>query len=87
MNVIESFRLGGQVAVVTGGARDLGHDMAEALAEAGSHLVITSRSLESAEQAAESLGEDFGVDVLPLQLDVRDYDQVVGAAQTALACL
>jgi NAD(P)-dependent dehydrogenase (short-subunit alcohol dehydrogenase family) len=57
--------------------------MAEALAEAGSHLVITSRSLASAERAAVSLGGDYGVDVLPLQLDVRDYDQVVEAAQTA----
>jgi NAD(P)-dependent dehydrogenase (short-subunit alcohol dehydrogenase family) len=83
MNVIDSFRLEGQVAMVTGGARTLGHDMASALAEAGAHLVITSRSLANAEQAASGLEVSHGVDVLPLQLDVRDYEQVGNAIQAA----
>ena len=38
----ELFDLTGQVAVVIGGARDLGRDMAESLADAGCHLAITS---------------------------------------------
>ena len=37
MNVLDSFRLDGRVAVITGGARYLGHDMACALAAALSH--------------------------------------------------
>ncbi|MHB0874815.1 MAG: SDR family NAD(P)-dependent oxidoreductase [Anaerolineae bacterium] len=81
--VIDSFRLDGKVALITGGARTLGYDMAEALAEAGCHLVITSRDLAQAVAAADRLAQAYGVDVLPLALDVRQYDQV--AAVTAQA--
>ena len=85
MSVIDSFSLKGQVAVVTGGARTLGLDMAGALAEAGANLVITSRTLDSAERAAAELGASHGVEVLPLQLDVRDYEQVAEMARAAAA--
>lgn len=81
--VMESFRLDGKVALITGGARTLGRDMAEALAEAGSHLVITSRELGSAETTAEELRRTYGVDVLPLALDVREHAQVAAAAERA----
>ena len=66
MKVMDSFRLDGQVAFVTGGARTLGYDMAEALAEAGCHLAITSREEAHAERAAQKLKDAYGVDVLPL---------------------
>ncbi len=81
--VMESFRLDGKTALITGGARTLGYDMSETLAEAGSHLVITSRDLPRAEAAADKLRRAYGVDVLPLALDVRDYDQVAAAAEQA----
>jgi NAD(P)-dependent dehydrogenase (short-subunit alcohol dehydrogenase family) len=51
MTLPELFDLRGKVALVTGGARDLGLDMASILAEAGCDLVITSRSLKSAQRA------------------------------------
>jgi NAD(P)-dependent dehydrogenase (short-subunit alcohol dehydrogenase family) len=83
MKVMDSFRLDGQVAVVTGGARTLGYDMAEALAEVGCHLVITSREQEHAEKAAGRLKATYGVDVLPLALDVRAYEHVANVAGQA----
>jgi len=83
--VLESFRLDGKVAVVTGGARTLGRDMAEALAEAGSHLVITSRDSARAESTAAEIARTFGVEVLPLPLDVRDHGQVAEMAARAAA--
>lgn len=85
MKVMEAFRLDGQVALVTGGARDLGSDMAEALAEAGCDLAITSRTLASAEKRAASLQEEHGVEVLALALDVRDYEQVESVAERVKA--
>ncbi len=76
METLDAFKLKGRVALLTGGARNLGYDMAEALAEAGTDLVITSRSLESVETAADRLRAGWGVHVLPLALDVRDAAQV-----------
>ncbi len=78
-HVNELFSLAGKVAMVTGGARDLGLDMAEALGEAGADLVITSRSTEKAERAAQNLASYVDVRVLPLGLDVTDEAAVEDA--------
>jgi NAD(P)-dependent dehydrogenase (short-subunit alcohol dehydrogenase family) len=83
MNVISSFQLHRKVALITGGARTLGYDMAEALAEVGCHLVITSRSLPRSGKAAAALREAYDVDVLPLALDVRNFDQVCATMEVA----
>jgi NAD(P)-dependent dehydrogenase (short-subunit alcohol dehydrogenase family) len=84
-SVFDAFRLDGKAAVITGGARHLGYDMAEALAEAGCHLIITSRELAHAQAAAEKLQATFHIDVLPLALDQRDAAQVENMAQAAHA--
>ena len=47
------FDLSGKVALVTGGARNLGRDMACALAEVGADVAITGRSLEAAREVRE----------------------------------
>jgi len=83
MQITEMFLLDGQVAVVTGGARHLGFDVAEVLAEAGCHLVITSRQLADAEKSAERLRELTGCEVLPLALDITDADAIEPFAQAA----
>jgi 2-dehydro-3-deoxy-D-gluconate 5-dehydrogenase len=51
MNVIDSFRLEGKVALVTGANRGLGQAMAIALAEAGADIVGLSRSGAAQETA------------------------------------
>jgi NAD(P)-dependent dehydrogenase (short-subunit alcohol dehydrogenase family) len=76
MNVWDLFKLNGKAAVITGGARNLGLDMAVALAEAGADLAITSRRLADAEASARMLAEQTGRRVLALQLDVCQEDQV-----------
>ena len=83
VNTLDSFRLDGQVAVVVGGARDLGYDIAEALGDAGSDMVITSRRLEAAEAAADKLRTACNVDVLPLALDHCQHEQVAAVAHEA----
>lgn len=57
------FDLTGRHALVTGGSRGLGLQMAEALAEAGASLLLTSRKTEELETAAAQLrGRGFTVD-------------------------
>jgi gluconate 5-dehydrogenase len=67
--------LEGRVSVVTGGATGLGLQMATALAEAGSNIVLCSRKLENCEQAAAQI-EKLGVKALAFGCDVTKADQV-----------
>jgi gluconate 5-dehydrogenase len=85
MNVLEMFRLTGKVAIVTGGARHLGYDMAEAFAEAGADLVVTSRTLDAAEKATVRLRQEHGRDALALQLDVCNHAEVKAVIASAYA--
>jgi gluconate 5-dehydrogenase len=73
--VKELLSLEGRVSVVTGGATGLGLQMATALAEAGSNIVVCSRKLESCEQAAREI-EQLGVTALAVACDVTKPDQV-----------
>jgi NAD(P)-dependent dehydrogenase (short-subunit alcohol dehydrogenase family) len=69
MNVLEMFSLIGKVSIVTGGSVGLGAQMATALAEAGSHVVIAARKVDRcAEQAARL--SDLGVTAIPVACDV-----------------
>lgn len=59
-HALDLFRLNGRTALVTGGGRGLGRVMAEALAEAGASVCITSRSLEQAREAAAEIASSTG---------------------------
>lgn len=61
MGIIEKMRLDGKVSFVTGGARGIGKQIAIALAEAGSDVVIVDVDIEEAEKTAGSIAEENGV--------------------------
>ncbi len=75
------FDLSGKVALVTGGARTLGFDMACILSAAGAKPAITSRTLANAQKSALQLEERYGVEALALQLDVTNSQAVQTAAK------
>ncbi|MDZ4659479.1 MAG: glucose 1-dehydrogenase [Bythopirellula sp.] len=79
------FDLSGKVAIVTGASRGLGQYFSRALAGAGADLVITSRTLAALEPFHQELAAT-GQRVLPLELDVTNYDSIqrmVAAAHDA----
>ena len=51
----ELFSLGGRVAIVTGGSRGLGQEMAEGLAEAGCALMLCARRNEWLQPTVDAL--------------------------------
>ncbi|MFC5712325.1 SDR family oxidoreductase [Thalassorhabdus alkalitolerans] len=73
---IESlFGLQGQTAIVTGGGRGLGRQMALAFADAGANIVVCSRKVDACEEVAE-LCKEKGVKTLALACDVTNEEQV-----------
>jgi len=55
MSARDRFSLDGKVAIVTGASRGIGASIAHALAEAGAHVVVSSRKLASVEQVAREI--------------------------------
>lgn len=86
-NIWELFSLKGKVALITGGARNLGYDMALALAEAGADIAITSRILDQAKASAETISQETGRTVLPLECDVQSEQAVEAMTASALQSL
>jgi len=76
MSVLDLFRLEGRIALITGGNRGIGKAIAQAYAEAGASIALTSRDIGRAENAASEIAESTGQKCIGLSLDVRDQDQV-----------
>ena len=78
--------LQGRNALITGGSRGLGLQMAHALGEAGARLLITSRKQAELDAAASEL-RSAGHTVDVLATDGRDDAQVLALVDHALATL
>jgi NAD(P)-dependent dehydrogenase (short-subunit alcohol dehydrogenase family) len=76
--------LSDKVIVVTGGGSGLGKAMTKYFMELGAKVAITSRDLEKLQKTAEELESETGGICLPLQCDVRLYDQVERMLQQTL---
>lgn len=76
MGIYDLFSIKNKTAIVTGGGRGLGEQMAYALAEAGANIVICSRKLEACKRVAKEIEEKFNVQTLALPCDISNKDQV-----------
>ena len=65
----------GKVALVTGGSRGLGREMALAFAAAGAGVVVTSRKLEDCKRVTETIEQEHGRRALPVACNVGDWAQ------------
>ena len=69
MRLLDSFRLDGKVAIVTGASSGLGVAFAEGLAEAGADIAICARRVEKLEQTRERV-EKMGRRCIAVPADV-----------------
>ena len=80
----ELFDLTGRVAIVTGGSRGLGEEMAEGLAEAGASLMICARREQWLTPALEQF-RNRGFTVEGMSCDVADAAQVQAVVNKTIA--
>ncbi|MNX58220.1 putative 2,4-dienoyl-CoA reductase [compost metagenome] len=76
--------LKGKVIVVTGGGSGLGKAMTKYFLELGAQVAITSRDLDKLKATATELETETGGKCLPLQCDVRHYEEVENMLQAVL---
>jgi NAD(P)-dependent dehydrogenase (short-subunit alcohol dehydrogenase family) len=76
--------LKGKNIVVTGGGSGLGKAMTRYFLELSANVAISSRNLEKLQNTAKELEQETGGKCLPVQCDVRHYDQVEAMLKTVL---
>ena len=69
MSVKKLLDLTGKVALITGGSRGLGLQIAEALGEMGARLALTARKADELEAATSALA-DAGIEAWPVVCDI-----------------
>lgn len=82
MGIYDLFRLDNKTAIITGGGRGLGEQMAYALAEAGANIVICSRKIDACRKVAKEIEEKFHVQTLALPCDISNKQQIEEVVQT-----
>ena len=83
MSVKSLFNLQGRVAVVTGGSRGLGLQIAEAYAEQGARLALVARKRAQLEEAQASL-ESLGAEVLTVAADLSEPSNIVSFVEEVM---
>ncbi len=89
MGVLDTFRLDGRTALVTGGNRGLGKSFTLALAQAGARVAFVARDAERNAATVAELAA-AGVEVLPITGDITvaaDVDRVVAETVAGLGGL
>ena len=84
MGVRELFDLTGKTALVTGGSRGLGLQIAEALAEMGARVALVARKPAELDQAVAHLQAQFGTQAFAVACDLADTSAIPGMVGRAL---
>lgn len=74
-HIKDLFGLSGKTAIVTGGSRGIGKEMAEALAEAGASLMLCARRMEWLDETVKEFTEK-GFDVAGKTCDVSNPEDI-----------
>jgi NAD(P)-dependent dehydrogenase (short-subunit alcohol dehydrogenase family) len=85
--VLDSFRLDGKVALITGGSKGLGLTMATALAEAGADVALSGRTLATCTDAAAAISASTNRRAKGFAADVTsppDIDRLVEQVESGL---
>jgi gluconate 5-dehydrogenase len=76
MSVKNLFDLTGRVALITGGSRGLGLQIAEGLGDMGAKVVLTARKADELARAATHL-RSLGIEAHPIVCDLSEHETIV----------
>jgi NAD(P)-dependent dehydrogenase (short-subunit alcohol dehydrogenase family) len=76
MSVLDTFRLDGETALVTGAGRGLGQRMATGLAEAGADVAIADIDADTGTETAATIADETGSATTFVRADVTSGDDV-----------
>jgi NAD(P)-dependent dehydrogenase (short-subunit alcohol dehydrogenase family) len=84
MSILDQFNLSGQTALVMGGTRGLGLEIAKALAEAGAMVSVAARDENRNEEAVKAI-VDYGYAAMACRCDVTQAAEIDVAVAGTLA--
>ena len=84
MSVKKLFDISGKVALITGGSRGLGLQLAEGLGEMGCKLAITARKQAELDAAAAHL-QAMGIEVMTVAGDMAKFETIPALVEAVLA--
>ena len=76
----DAFDLSGQVALVTGSSKGIGEGVARVLAQAGAHVIVSSRKAEACEAVAQSFREE-GLSAEALTCHIGNLEDIEAAGR------
>ena len=83
MKTQQLFDLTGKVAVITGGSRGIGRQMAEALGEHGASIALSARKQHELDEAQAHF-DKLGIPCLTVRNDLSDFASIPSLAETIL---
>jgi NAD(P)-dependent dehydrogenase (short-subunit alcohol dehydrogenase family) len=84
MNYSELFSLKDKVSLVTGAGKGLGKAMAEALAQAGSKIIVADIDKNAAEETAKMLETTYDIETLAVDIDITNENDVIKMVDTSV---
>ena len=75
-NILDQFNLSRHAAVITGGNRGLGFEIAKALAESGANIAILSRDSTKNRSAVDYIQKTYSVQCVSFECDVTNKGQL-----------
>jgi gluconate 5-dehydrogenase len=83
VSILDQFRLDGRAALVVGGNRGLGFEMAKALAEAGASVFIAARDEQRNEASRDFIAKQYGRECASAVCDATDQQQMASTVAAA----